>query len=484
MSNPGTNQHKAEETGGLLDRRAFLKDVSLAGVGVTAAAGMGVGFDPMPAVASQSSAIDKLPAHLPRHLTIVFWGWDWLVESTPGKAYYDLDQVFQEHVDRSFNTVRAEVGLDWCFDWQGRPRGPIEVLPWFTRPGEPGARYDVLERVVKMYELAKKHDMHIIQTSWEYQDSTTNVGDPKIREYIWSVPEEERLDRLATQHDRLIQELKKRGLEKQIAFVEVHNELNGSYFPKGWETQKPLAERAIARLRKAHPDILFSADYYNVGPIFEPEFPGFQVLPENMQVAGHHIYTFGIQRALHELTNTWMGKQTPPDPKDNPLLRWLIGDKPKISWEEWAKQADRVRQIWWPLQWLFANMDIDRYDYWMFEHFGQYAGMMRTLIQSGMRSWGEFARDRGIPAVIDEGYIFCPPLNSHFEDSAAGRLIFEHVVDTAIEQGYWGAMLSTYIQPMFPIWRQNPEWIKRTNDRFLNGIKRSGPISLPQNFPA
>ena len=88
-----------------------------------------------------------------------------------------------------------------------------------------------------------------------------------------------------------------------------------------------------------------------------------------------------------------------------------------------------------------------------------------------MRDWGAFARQRGLPAVVDEGYIFYPPRNSRFEESAAGRLLFEHAVDTAIEQGYWGVLLTTYCGPDQPIWTENPEWIKKTNQLLLDSFK-------------
>lgn len=99
--------------------------------------------------------------------------------------------------------------------------------------------------------------------------------------------------------------------------------------------------------------------------------------------------------------------------------------------------AYRIPKTWRPVQWLYANLkSADRYDYWMYEHFGQYAAMMKRMVQAGMRDWGAFARSRGLPAVIDEGYFSWPPLNSQFEESAAIRQILELVVETAIEQKY------------------------------------------------
>ena len=58
-----------------------------------------------------------------------------------------------------------------------------------------------------------------------------------------------------------------------------------------------------------------------------------------------------------------MGSQVPPDPKDNALLAWMIGGKPRLGWEEFGQRAARVRRKWWPVQWFYANLDPDRYDY-------------------------------------------------------------------------------------------------------------------------
>jgi hypothetical protein len=457
-------------------RRTFLRGATQTAFGLAAAQFSRADAQAVPTPPATRSPVLKIPAHLPPRLTITQFLWTWLTACSPGEVYYDLERVFAECVERHHNCIRADVALNWAFDQQGRPRGPIEVGPWAAGVsdnlrglfGKAGVRYDALERVLRLFELARKYNIYIIATSWEYQDSTTHLVDPKLREDVFSTPPAERFERLANMHDRLIQELKKHGLEKQIAFVELHNEINGSQFPLEWNIQTPLVEKALHRLQQAHPDILFTGDYVNIGPVFQADFPGYQALPTNMQVADHHIYTLGVQKALHDLTNTWIGNQVPPDPKDNELLRWLIGDTPRVSWAEFTQRAALVNRHWWALQWFFANLtDPDRYDYWEFEHFGEYSAMMTALIEGGMRDWSLFARHRGIPAVIDEGYIFYPPRNSRFEESAAGRTIDEVVVNTGIALGYWGIMLSNYAGPHEPLWTENPAWIKRMNQKIL-----------------
>ncbi len=466
------------ETG--MRRREFLKGIGPGAAGLAAAASLPAAMADDSFSSSTGAAKPvRIPEHLPRKLSISAWLWHWLIACAPGEPYNDLDRVFAEHVERNYNCIRADVALNWAFDQQARPRGPIDLVQWIPRYssnlrgvfGKGGLRYDALDRVIKMFEMAKKYNVYVIATSWEYQDSTTHLADPKLREDVFSTPLAQRFERLATMHDALIKELKKRGLHTQIAFVEIHNEVDASEFPPDLMIQKGLIEKQLTRLQQAHPDILFTADYGGPTP-FTKQFPGYFCLPDNMQVADHHIYTLGVQGTLHELTNTWLGNQVPPDPKDNPLLRSIIGEKPTVSWSDFTVQASRVRRIWWPLMWFFANInDPDRYDSWMYEHYGESASMMRSLIEGHLRTWGKYARHRGLPAVVDEGYIFYPPRNSRFEDSAAGRRIFDLVVDTAMEEGYWGVMLSTYIGPHESMWTENPEWIKKTNQRILDAGK-------------
>ena len=79
---------------------------------------------------------------------------------------------------------------------------------------------------MRLFDLAAKNDLYVIPTSWEYQDAVAEVADPGIRAQILGVPYRQRLMLLARQYDRLLIELKKRGLHKRIAQVELINELN------------------------------------------------------------------------------------------------------------------------------------------------------------------------------------------------------------------------------------------------------------------
>ena len=173
-----------------------------------------------------------LPYHLPKKLSIGMFIWNWVTMATPGEPYHDLEKAVAGLPERGFNAVRVEAGLNWCFRMDGQPRGEMEFGPWIAGyrdnltsvNARGGGRHDVLKRVTRLMELAKQHGVYVILTSWEYQDSSWLVADPKTRAEVMAVPEEKRLMHMARQHDRLLRVLKDKGLHRNIAFVEVHNE--------------------------------------------------------------------------------------------------------------------------------------------------------------------------------------------------------------------------------------------------------------------
>ena len=280
-----------------MDRREFLKTTGQCAIASAVAGAAGrTGFagataaNPGPAPGSQPGY--TLPDHLPKKLSIGMFIWNWITMATPGEPYDDLERAVAGLPERGFNAVRVEAGLNWCFRLDGQPRGEMEFGPWIADYRDNltsvnalgGGRHDVLKRVVRLMELAKKHGVYVILTSWEYQDSSWLVADPKIRAEVMGVAEEKRFMHLARHHDRLLRILKDEGLHRNIAFIEVHNEPDVSVFPQGAEGKK-LHEEAIALLRDAHPDILVSGDYCCHDPA---------IVPDNVQVYDQHTYVRAV----------------------------------------------------------------------------------------------------------------------------------------------------------------------------------------------
>lgn len=405
-----------------------------------------------------------VPEHLPRRLSICCYIWTWIVAAGEGEPYGNLEACCAGLAPRGFNCVRADVGLNWCFDLEGRPRGEMDFRPWIAGHGHNlrtvgqahGCRLNVLERVLRLLELARRYDFYVIATSWEYQDSTWHVADPAIRAQVMEYPLEDRFMLMARQHDRLLAAIKREGLQDRIAFVEVHNEPEYSYFPREAEGTR-LHTEAIAFLRERHPDLLICGDFASHNP---------EIVPENSQVYDQHMYSgYGMADEFYAQTIRHPDFD-PHHPRSLPLVDWLL--KPEFTpWDEYMVAAQNVREDWRAMHWLYDNLDNDRYDYWWFLHFGEWEPHIKQAAEETFAKDAAEARRRGgLPQVMDEGGFFYPPLGSRFDESAAGKLYFEYLCDLAAEHGYWGFMPTTYCGPEQPIWREGPQWLAKINGRF------------------
>ncbi|MHB0859155.1 MAG: hypothetical protein ACYC5M_16505 [Anaerolineae bacterium] len=391
----------------------------------------------------------RIPGHLPPRLAICYYGHDWLSASLPGDHYGDLERTVVETAERGFNTIRAEMGLNWMFDLDGRRRGAVAFTDWIPgasenlhcMDGRGGACYDVFERVLRLFELAQQHDLYVIATSWEYAESTPWLADDDLRDQVFSVPVERRLLHLAHQIDHLIRALEDRGLERRLAFVEVHNEIIHRNFPLGEENRRAATD-AIAYLRERHPNLLITVDYARLVP---------EMLPDNAQVLDHHVYVQGLTQAVWEQAGIagWGGQ--PPDLAGNRFLREILKPDP-MPWEEFLRRAARVRHHslfgeGCAMMWFYDNVDVNKYDFWCLRHFGEYAESMRYQLQERFREAGEVARRVGLPAVVDEGYVLYPPRKSQFVDTAAGRWIAQTAVEAALANDHWGVLPDGYFRP-------------------------------------
>jgi hypothetical protein len=413
------------------------------------------------------------PAHLPRRLSISLWISSWIAAATRGEPYEDLDRCMRQLKDRGFNCLRAEAGLNWAFRLDGTPRGEVEFGPWIAGHGwntvsaKGGGRHDILERLRLLMELARKHDVFVILTSWEYQDSSWFVADPAIRSEVFSVPLEKRFLHLAQQFDRLLKVLEARDLHRHLAFIEVHNEPDVSEFPAGCgiyqpveaapEASKRLHEEAIAFLRASHPDTLVSADFTK---------HEFDYVPDNAQVFDQHIYA-GWELYWKNLypRTIFHPDFDPRDPLELPALREIL--RPDWTpWDEFMKPARNVREFWRPIMWLYENLDNQKWDRWVAQQFPEVQARMIRIFETRFAADAAEARRRNWPLVFDEGGFWYPPRLSRFELSPPALGVLERMCDLAIAHGYWGFMPGTYCAPHDLIWDENPTWLRAINARF------------------
>ncbi len=405
-----------------------------------------------------------LPKHLPERLSIGMFLWNWITMATPGEPYDDLERVVVGLRERGFNAVRAETGLNWCFNADGTPRGEVEFCPWIAAYGDRlvsanakgGGRHDVLKRVVRLMELAQKHGLHVILTSWEYQDSSWLLADPKLRAEVMAIPQPKRFMHLARLHDRLLGVLKQKGLHENLAFIEVHNEPDYSEFPQG-EPGKHLHAEAIAMLRDRHPDVLVSGDYGSHNPA---------VVPDNIQVYDQHTYVGLYDQVLFSQT-IYHPEFDPANPTKLELLRRLLKES-FVPYDQFMQASQNIRAFWRPIDWLYYNLNIPAFDAWIVEQFQREKAALEAKAKSLFEGDAKEAARRAIPAVADEGGYWYPVMDSKFEISQPGMSMFELQIDLAIQNNYWGAMPTTYCGAEHAIW-QNVEWLRAVNNRFQAG---------------
>jgi hypothetical protein len=433
-----------------------------------------------------------VPAHLPRRLAICYYGWDWFTSALPDEPYGDLARAMAETRERGFNCVRPDMGLGLLYDWNGDRRGPIEFAPWIPGAsenlhcvnGRGGGVHDVFDRVMLLFDLAARHDLYIIGTSWLYQDFVAQVADPRLRAEILGLPYNDRIPMLARQWDQLLTELERRGLADRLAMAETVNEVTYTpvYDPDGSAPEHPTPEdwveerhpapnavfvkhlcaEAVEFVRERHPDVLVTQD---LGSAHELE----TTFPDSAQVADHHVYTNGLTQALYAAVNLdpWFSA-TVPEVEANEVLRSLL--KPDVMpWDEFCRRADRVRATWRRLGWLYHNIDNRKFDDWCLAHFEEYRDRIRDSAVALFGLAEAFARKRNLPLVVDEGYIFYPPLGSRFVTTPQGRWGEEVCVDAAIETGHWGVIVTGYFRPNTPVWHDDDQcdWVRGLNRRIL-----------------
>ena len=483
----------SDEGSGDLSRRRFLK---AAGSGVLALSACRSGpapASPAPGVRIPPGARPRaVPAHLPDRLSICYYGWDWITSARDDEPFGDLERAMVQTRERGFNCVRAEMGLNWMFDPDGRRRGPLAFGSWI--PGasfnlhcvdaKGGGEHDVFERVIRLFELADRHDLYVIMTSWEYQDALAFTDDARVRDQIVGVPYNDRLGLLSRHLDRLLRELERRGLHRRIASVELINELNVPPMvcaepgapPQTFEqwtrlhvpgarcssdAVRALAHDAVGFLRERHPDLLVTVDGLVASRGFATLFP------ENAQIADHHVYSDGVVQAFWR--EAGIGGLAPADgaePQPNDFLRSMMRAE-AIPFSEIARRGRGVRATWLPVAWLYSNIDNAKFDRWCVEQYPHYRPRIRESIERECVAAARFAGERGLPLVVDEGFVLYPPLHARFVTTPEGREGEEFGVDAAIATGHWGIMLSGYFRPNTPFWLDDgqSEWALGVNRR-------------------
>ncbi|WP_203567216.1 cellulase-like family protein [Aestuariimicrobium ganziense] len=415
------------------------------------------------------------PERLPSRLTITLWDFSWFTQAGPGEPFHDLDEAMAQAVERGYNTVRicamphllfGDDQLEWSrLRVSQMGPGVGHGTRWYNVAG--GVELDGRERLRNLFEAARRHGVVVIISSWEYQQSPAFSADDAWYRSLMAVPPQERHLALARSLVRLVEHLTEHGLGDQIAYVELHNEVDlsrlrdvtGGDQDPYW-SQKPHNEAAIEWLREQLPGVMVTT-CYGITPYLDMDSAA-----TNGDVAHFHIYVYGTLGALER----WAGvRSLPPEYPTANLCSLLREDAPAFGPEstghvpQWRYDATGVSPA---MFYSYDQVDPRLWDRWLYEHHHLYAEAMRWAIADKLDAVARFAASHGIPAVIGEGWIGYTPLHSDYEDGPLGSAIAEFAVDRAIDLGYWGVVLGSNSAPHHPGWG-NVGWQQRLNRLLL-----------------
>ena len=167
--------------------------------------------------------------------------------------------------------------------------------------------------MLDLFEAARRHDCHVILSSWEYQQSSAFADGREWYDTLTAVPATERHQVMATAMADLVQFLKDHGLSDRIAYAELHNEVDLSRLkdvdePGGdaYWPQRPYVSDAVAAIAKRHPDVL-ATTCYGIPPHLDMDS-----VPDNGQVGHFHVYIMQVLAALEELAGAASRRPSSP----------------------------------------------------------------------------------------------------------------------------------------------------------------------------
>ena len=415
-------------------------------------------------------------------LTISFWIWALWDTGTNG-FFNDLELRMTELVERGFNCIRIEAGTGITHDADGNPRGELEFFPVlgdhtrYTRQCEhmTGGRVDLLKRLVELCTVAKRHDVKVILSSWYYLH-TFWFTDEQVTAELLGLPEEERFMYFARGLDRILDELRQRGLGDVIVSAEIFNEVDGMSFVGGYGAEKKsvaelqrfrsLHEEALEFLKARHLDILFAFDT-------DTPWTNTDFVPRNAQVWTFHSYYLWDVYSVFE--SGMLGPDADlHDPKRyEPIRQFLRRDlvpfqvlldsragRPPIA-------ADWYRRIW-----LYRNLDPNAMP--------ELERMLQENLENNLDHFKQKATDAadqavklrdehfpGIPLILGEGASYCADSRLRWEERAnAYWEVVEHAARQWRDHGLLGAVVRTNAGPEDPVWHEYPDRLQRVNAVF------------------
>jgi hypothetical protein len=271
---------------------------------------------------------------------------------------------------------------------------------------------------------------------------------------VMAIDPERRAEALAEAFADMVDYLARNdGLDDRIAFVELHNEVQGGHLTDGLTdgdlvvALKPRLERGIARFKSRHPGLPVTANYAGV-PV-----GSLRGIPADVDVAAFHPYVYGV---LDELVQTFaLRDPRRPFPQERAYEELLRPDAPSL--DEWRLPPDtkwRLDATIVPLREMYVHdwCDPDKWDAWLYDRHGTHRIGMHQKLTIWMAAAADYASAKGIPLVFGEGWIGYTPLHANFEEGPVGAAFCRTAVAESAKAGAWGTVVCSNAAPHHPMW--------------------------------
>jgi len=420
-----------------------------------------------------------IPDHLPKRLAITLWDFSWYARTGPGEPFADLDAAFARAVDLGYNAVRI-CAMPFLLFRSGLDTTALALEPL---GGEFGSRvrwYDMRQSTVidakahllEFFRAAERHGVSVIASSWEYQQSPALAADRAWYDALHAVDPEKRLTVLGEAMADLVDFLTEHGLERTLAFVEPHNEVQIGYLTEGL----PGAEDAVVELRDRleagiaafqarHPEVLCAPNYGGV-PV-----ASMRGLPRNATALALHPYVYGV---LDDLVREFELRGDPADfPQERADEELLRPGAPRLAeWtvpagSEWKLRASIMKRV---EVYVHDWCDPEKFDRWLYERYGAHRFAMAAQLRDWIGVAADHAARLGIPLVFGEGWVGYTPRDCRFEEGPVGAQICRDAAGHAARVGAWGSICCSNAAPQHPMWAD--EDLQRECNAIIRGSER------------
>lgn len=416
-------------------------------------------------------------------LSICLWDFSWYTMSGSNEPFADLDRCFRDAKARGYNCVRI-CAMPLLLFGSGQADNSLLTIASLGSVGKRTRWYTIqgnteilgIDRLGHLLTLAQKHQFLVILSSWEFQQSTTFLADRDRASSVDTIPPSLRIEKLTDAWILLLNWIIDQGYERQIAFIELHNEVEFSRLADhavdhGISFQdsegilrflKPQLTQALDMLQGKFPDLLFTASFVLITP-----YPK-DVWPDNLQVLQAHLYIRGV---LQEMMDRLDVEGDAPFP-NNFAKSLLRTDAPCFqSYSAEPELGGRLagNPVGLRLLYLHDWCDPVLWDRFLYENYGRHAISMNQKMDERLAEIVSWAKNHQVPVVIGEGYVGYTPLLSQFEEGPIGKALVERAVLTGIRNAFWGMVLCSNAAPHHPFWA-DLSWQLTWNRRFQEGI--------------